>query len=103
MKKILRFLKCPPRTFAMIFGIISIAAVAFVFGFHYWDQPAAYVIYLCSAYGLYLIILNTIVPFGKYLVRFACLLRRKKGKDENKNKRSGDEYSGSRGRGYLKS
>lgn len=75
MKKLIKSAFFPPVFFRIVFGLLSLLAVACVFIFHVENAPIAYVSFLASALGLYYLITVTIFPLAK---RVRALLMRNK-------------------------
>lgn len=71
-KKILHEIAFPKKPFGLILGVLFLLFVGAVFLFRLDGTPISYVAYLLSAYGLYLVIMETLVPLVKYIKALLC-------------------------------
>ena len=70
-KQYLHHIASPPKFLAIILGTLYITFVVAVFALDLEGTPVSYAAYLLSAYGLYLLVMNLLVPFGRLLIRIA--------------------------------
>lgn len=70
MKHILKSMIHPKRIYSIILGVLFIASSLLVIFLDLTDRPIAYVSYLLSSYGLYLLIIETVVPLVKMIKRW---------------------------------